>query len=184
MEVSPLSLRRLLCLTVEVVVAALLQGLPRDLLWLPLPWEGRPAFLALVVLDSSLRDGPVAGACTGFLTGWWTDLAAGNLLGAGAGAWLLAGYGVGLLGTYLFRERWEVPAVLVPAGTLAGATLELLFGSIWHAGPALPGLWLQTVMPAVLYNSFLSVLIYGLMHRWFWRPRPVVYRLGERAHGR
>lgn len=167
-------------LGLELVVAGVLQTLPigpPDVFW-----GGRPNLLGLLVLDTALRDGPWAGAAMGLLAGAWIDLLAGEIIGAAVGAWLIMGYGIGLLGTYLFRERWEVPLVIVPLGSLVGLTLELLFGTIWSPGRAVGGLWLQTVVPATVYNGLLAVMIYGLGHRWFWRLRPSAYHLGADIH--
>lgn len=175
-----LRLGRMLVLILELLFAGVLQTLPLG--HFGLPWEGRSSFLALVVLDASLRDGPWAGAVSGLLAGAWIDLLAGEIIGAGMGAWLIMGYGVGLLGTYLFRERWEVPLLLIPLGTLVGCTLELVFGVIWSPGHPWGGLWLQGAVPATVYNTLLAVMVYGLGHRWFWRLHLPAYHLGADIH--
>ncbi|MBE3583286.1 MAG: rod shape-determining protein MreD [Limnochordaceae bacterium] len=159
----------MVALLLEVGAAVVLQALPTPAGRLWVRYDLSPHFLGWLTVDTALRDGPWAGAGIGFVVGGATDLLAGRTLGAAAVAWLFCGYGGGLLGRQVFRERWEVPAAFVPAGTLAGITLEMLFVQFWEGLGHLPGLWLHSALPAAFVNGVLALVIYGGAKRWVWR---------------
>ena len=161
-------MRRLLALTVVLVVAVLVQS--TVLARLPLAGV-RPDLLVLAVVSVAVATDPTTGAVFGFVAGLVADLLFDLPVGVSALVYTAVGFAVGTVRVYVTSHRPLVHLVLAGAASLAsvwccGLLLRVFDLSTWEAvvraGPL-----------AALANLLLTPLVY-----------PVVWALTERVPAR
>lgn len=126
------------------------------------------------------RQGPVAGAITGFGAGLAFDLFLGTPLGLSALAWGLTGYIVGVVqGAMLRSGRWAVP-VLGGVGGLIGGALFLLIGALVGQDELFAWDSVRVVLVASAYDAVLAPIIF-LFVGWAMADPRAAGRAGRRG---
>jgi rod shape-determining protein MreD len=160
--------RRLLALTVVLVVAVLVQSTVLARLTLA---GVRPDLLVLAVVSVAVATDPTTGAVFGFVAGLVADLLFDLPVGVSALVYTAVGFAVGTARVYLTSPHPLVHLVLAGAASLAsvwccGLLLRVFDLSSWatvtRAGPLV-----------AIYNLLLTPLVY-----------PVVWALTERIPAR
>jgi rod shape-determining protein MreD len=160
--------RRLLALTVVLVVAVLVQSTVLARLTLA---GVRPDLLVLAVVSVAVATDPTTGAVFGFVAGLVADLLFDLPVGVSALVYVAVGFAVGTVRVYVTSHRPLVHLALVGAASLAsvwccGLLLRVFDLSSWaavaRAGPLV-----------AVYNLLLTPFVY-----------PVVWALTERVPAR
>jgi rod shape-determining protein MreD len=160
--------RRLLALTVVLVVAVLVQSTVLARLTLA---GVRPDLLVLAVVSVAVATDPTTGAVFGFVAGLVADLLFDLPVGVSALVYTAVGFAVGTVRVYVTSHRPLVHLVLAAAASLAsvwccGLLLRVFDLSSWaavaRAGPLV-----------AVYNLLLTPFVY-----------PVVWALTERVPAR
>jgi rod shape-determining protein MreD len=160
--------RRLLALTVVLVVAVLVQSTVLARLTLA---GVRPDLLVLAVVSVAVATDPTTGAVFGFVAGLVADLLFDLPVGVSALVYTAVGFAVGTVRVYVTSHRPLVHLVLAGAASLAsvwccGLLLRVFDLSSWaavaRAGPLV-----------AVYNLLLTPFVY-----------PVVWALTERLPAR
>jgi rod shape-determining protein MreD len=161
-------MRRLLALTVVLVVAVLVQSTVLARLTLA---GVRPDLLVLAVVSVAVATDPTTGAVFGFVAGLVADLLFDLPVGVSALVYVAVGFAVGMVRVYVTSHRPLVHLVLAGAASLAsvwccGLLLRVFDLSSWaavlRAGPLV-----------AVYNLLLTPFVY-----------PVVRALTERLPAR
>lgn len=145
---------RVLMLLATLVSALLVQAVVAPALAFG---EARPPIVLVTVIVYALAGGPVAGVRYGFLAGIAIDLLGGSaqLVGVNAFAYMLTGYGAGLVQPYLVSSGLlgdlVAGGVATALGDLLATTLGVLLGAEEIAGVGL----LQQAMTAAAYGAAL-----------------------------
>ena len=161
-------MRRLLALTVVLVLAVLVQSTVLARLTLA---GVRPDLLVLAVVSVAVATDPTTGAVFGFVAGLVADLLFDLPVGVSALVYVAVGFAVGTVRVYVTSHRPLVHLVLAGAASLAsvwccGLLLRVFDLSSWaavlRAGPLV-----------AVYNLLLTPFVY-----------PVVWALTERLPAR
>ena len=161
-------MRRLLALTLVLVVAVLVQSTVLARLTLA---GVRPDLLVLAVVSVAVATDPTTGAVFGFVAGLVADLLFDLPVGVSALVYTAVGFAVGMVRVYVTSHRPLVHLVLAGAASLAsvwccGLLLRVFDLSSWaavlRAGPLV-----------AVYNLLLTPFVY-----------PVVWALTERLPAR
>ena len=161
-------MRRLLALTVVLVLAVLVQSTVLARLTLA---GVRPDLLVLAVVSVAVATDPTTGAVFGFVAGLVADLLFDLPVGVSALVYVAVGFAVGTVRVYVTSHRPLVHLVLAGAASLAsvwccGLLLRVFDLSSWaavlRAGPLV-----------AVYNLLLTPFVY-----------PVVWALTERVPAR
>ena len=161
-------MRRLLALTLVLVVAVLVQSTVLARLTLA---GVRPDLLVLAVVSVAVATDPTTGAVFGFVAGLVADLLFDLPVGVSALVYTAVGFAVGTVRVYVTSHRPLVHLVLAGAASLA---------SVWCCGLLLRVFDLSS-WPAVLRAGPL-VAVYNLLLTPF--VYPVVWALTERLPAR
>jgi rod shape-determining protein MreD len=137
-------------------------------------------FLVMVVSLGFILDerrGAVIGLCAGLLQ----DVIFSSAVGFFALAKMLIGYGAGLLGREFYREQLFAPALLVFVATLSHELLLYLLVSRLM-GSGMPVQWSlsRLFIPKAFYNTALTMLLYPLFFRLYYRRRQPKIGLNRR----
>lgn len=129
------------------------------------------------ILDE--RRGAAIGLCAGLLQ----DIIFSSALGFFALAKMILGYGAGLLGREFYREQLLAPTLLVFAATLLHEfLLYFLVSRLMNLGFPVEWSLSRLFIPKAFYNMALTLLIYPLFFRLYYRrkgPRDALQRRGE-----
>lgn len=118
------------------------------------------------ILDE--RRGAVIGLCAGLLQ----DIIFSSALGFFALAKMVLGYGAGLLGREFYREQLLAPTLLVFAATLFHEfLLYFLVSRLMNSGVSVEWSLSRLFIPKAFYNMALTLLIYPLFFRLYYRKR-------------
>jgi rod shape-determining protein MreD len=129
------------------------------------------------ILDE--RRGAAIGLCAGLLQ----DIIFSSALGFFALAKMILGYGAGLLGREFYREQLLAPTLLVFAATLLHEfLLYFLVSRLMNLGFPVEWSLSRLFIPKAFYNMALTLLIYPLFFRLYYRrkgPGDALQRRGE-----
>jgi rod shape-determining protein MreD len=154
--------RRALTTAAVIVVAVVLQVTLVNRL--PLPYGAVPSLVLILVAATSVSDGPMAGAITGFCAGLTLDIAppGSHLVGEDALVYCLIGYASGRAGQ--IKDLATLPAVLIAAaGAAAGEAMSAGLG-LMFSDPEVTWTAMRGVLPAaVVYDVLLAPFAFGLM---------------------
>ncbi|NLA11308.1 MAG: rod shape-determining protein MreD [Firmicutes bacterium] len=118
------------------------------------------------ILDE--RRGAAIGLCAGLLQ----DIIFSSALGFFALAKMVLGYGAGLLGRELYREQLLAPTLLVFAATLLHEfLLYFLVSRLMNFGVPVEWSLSRLFIPKAFYNMALTLLLYPLFFRLYYRQR-------------
>jgi len=182
-----LVLRRLLAPPVLLVVAIALQATAVNRL--PLPGNGQPDLVLLIVLALAAVGGPVPGMLTGFIGGLALDVAppGSDLIGEKALVFCLAGYGCGLFGTWQRKEEANLPAMAaLPIVPICAGIAEALLAGLGRmlSDPSMTMPAIEHVLPAaVVYDIFLSPVAVLAVYAFRGGPKPAYTPFPPRKKG-
>lgn len=124
-----------------------------------------PDAVIVAVVAVAAREGPEVGALAGFGAGATIDLFLEVPLGLSALAYVLVGYGMGVVRSDFLRERWWLAPLLAGSGSLAAGLIFVLAGVILGEDHLLT-LRTFTVIPVrALYDAGLSLVVFPLASR-------------------
>lgn len=170
------SLRRLLVPPVLLVVAIALQTTLVNRL--PLPGNGQPDLVLLIVLALATVGGPLPGMLTGFIGGLALDVAppGSDLTGEKALVFCLAGYGCGLLGAWQRKEEENLPTMAaLPIVPICAALAEVALAGLGRmlSDPSMTMPAIDHVLPAaIVYDVFLSPVAVLAVYALRGGPKP------------
>lgn len=128
-------------------------------------------FLVMVVSLGFILDerrGALIGLCAGLLQ----DIIFSSALGFFALAKMMLGYGAGLLGRELYREQLLAPTLLVFMATLTHEfLLYFLVSRFMSFGLSVEWSLSRLFIPKAFYNMALTLLIYPLFFRLYYRKK-------------
>lgn len=155
-------MRRALTTAAVIVVAVVLQVTLVNRL--PLPYGAVPSLVLILVAATSVTDGPLAGAITGFCAGLTLDIAppGSHLVGENALVYCLIGYACGRAGQ--IKDLAMLPTVMIAAvGAAVGEAMTAGLG-IMLSDPEVTWTAVRGVLPAaVIYDVLLAPFAFGLM---------------------
>lgn len=170
------SLRRLLVPPVLLVLAIALQTTLVNRL--PLPGNGQPDLVLLIVLALAAVGGPLPGMLTGFIGGLALDVAppGSDLVGEKALVFCLVGYGCGLLGGWQRKEEENLPTMAaLPIVPICAALAEVLLAGLGRmlSDPSMTMPAIDHVLPAaIVYDVFLSPVAVLVVYALRGGPKP------------
>jgi rod shape-determining protein MreD len=180
-------LRRLLAPPVLLVLAIALQTTAVNRL--PLPGNGQPDLVLLIVLALAAVGGPVPGMLTGFIGGLALDVAppGSDLIGEKALVFCLAGYGCGLFGAWQRQEEENLPAMAaLPIVPICAGVAEVLLAGLGRmlSDPSMTMPAIEHVLPAVIvYDIFLSPVAVLVVYALRGGPKPAYTPFPPRKKG-
>jgi rod shape-determining protein MreD len=132
----------------------------------------QPEILMLVVLVVGITGGPRRGAVTGFAFGAFVDIMSSFTIGFTAGAYALAGFGVGAVSDDTTEYSWVVSLITALGSIATVAALAIVGNAI---GEFNVGLWRVVTIGLVvgLVNAVLAPLLAKFMRSIWTRPRGV-----------
>jgi rod shape-determining protein MreD len=155
-------LRRALTTAAVIVVAVVLQVTLVNRL--PLPYGAVPSLVLIMVAVTSVTDGPMAGAVTGFCAGLTLDIAppGSHLVGENALVYCLIGYACGRAGQ--IKDLAALPAVLIAAAAAAAGEAMSAGLGLMLSDPEVTWTAMRDVLPAaVVYDVLLTPFAFGLV---------------------
>jgi rod shape-determining protein MreD len=182
------SLRRLLAPPVLLVPAIVLQTTLVNRL--PLPGNGQPDLVLLIVLALATVGGPLPGMLTGFIGGLALDIAppGSDQVGEKALVFCLLGYGCGLLGAWQRQEEENLPTMAaLPIVPICAAIAEALLAGLGRmlSDPSMTMPAIDHVLPAaIVYDVFLSPVAVLLVFALRGGPKPAHTPFPPRKRGR
>lgn len=124
-----------------------------------------PDLILVVVISFAILEGPTVGATSGFGGGLLRDLLVAAPKGLTGLAYLIVGYGVGIVRPYVQSTSVVVPVLGIFAGSLAGSflyvVLTVLLGEPIHS----PARVAQVVFLTAAYNTLLVPFVYPVVRK-------------------
>jgi len=181
------ALRRLLAPPALLVLAIALQATMVNRL--PLPGNGQPDLVLLIVLALAAVGGPVPGMLAGFIGGLALDVAppGSDLVGEKALVFCLVGYGCGLFGAWQRQEETNLPPMAaLPIVPICAAVAEALLAGLGRmlSDPSMTMPAIDHVLPAaVVYDIFLSPVAVLAVYALRGGPKPAYTPFPPRRRG-
>lgn len=122
-----------------------------------------PDFILIILSIGAFILGPMPGQILGFLVGLVVDIISGELLGISAFTYTVIGYGVGVLGSKIYRSNILISIILLFFATLAKALILSMLGTIFlkagYFGYFSQGrVFLEAVMNSLLTPPFFFII--------------------------
>lgn len=137
-----------------------------------------PDLTLILVVGMGFLLGERQGAVVGLVAGLLEDVMFGQALGFFALSKMMLGLGAGLAGKEIYREKAMGPVVLVFAGTLIhGIILYMLQYLYIGTEISLEAKITSVFLPRALFNAFLTVPVYSLVHWLFERKNPMGWKI-------
>jgi len=151
-----------------------------------MPTEARPDLILVLVVYLGLAEDHLTGGVLAFLIGTCLDAMAGSHPGLHGVTLLLLFYCIRFASDHFNTESTRLVLIMVGAGTLLYAGLQILFATFADAG----AVWLQifrVIVPQTLLNVasalLLLKLVPHLLRRLTPRSEPVTLRRMDRSYG-
>lgn len=122
-----------------------------------------PNILLIVTFTFGFLRGKADGMFIGFVSGLLADSFFGEILGFNALAYLVIGYGTGLLGQVFYTEFLNMPVVLCILSDLLYNLFIYFFGFLMRGQTAfLAYLW-KVILPEIVYTVLLTLVLYKFL---------------------